>query len=104
MIAWPEAVAKSPSAGVISKALSRDRLGNSLLFHSDSLETLEGVALAIAAHMLDVTGADPAAAGRILRHPDCFVLRPEGKSRIIGVDAVRETIGDIQRTAQAGER
>ncbi|HEY5550683.1 MAG TPA: DNA polymerase III subunit gamma/tau, partial [Opitutaceae bacterium] len=35
---------------------------------------------------------------------DCFVLRPEGKARIIGVDAVRATIGDIQRTAQAGER
>lgn len=102
MIAWPESAAKSPSAGVIGKALARDRLGNSLLFHSDSLETLEAVALAIASHMLEVTG--PEAAARVLRHPDCFVLRPEGKARIIGVEAVRETIGNIQRTAQAGER
>lgn len=102
MIAWPDAVAQAPSAGVISKALARDRLGNSLLFHSDSLETLESVALAIAAHMLGVAGPD--AAARVLRHPDCFVLRPEGKSRTIGVDTVRETIGDIQRTAHAGGR
>jgi DNA polymerase-3 subunit delta' len=102
MIVWPDAVAKSPSAGVIDKALARDRLGNSLLFHSDSLETLEGVALAIAARMLGITSTD--APGRVLRHPDCFVLRPEGKARIIGVDTVRETIGDIQRTPQAGER
>jgi DNA polymerase-3 subunit delta' len=102
MIAWPDAVAQSPTAGVIDKALARNRLGNSLLFHSDSLDTLEAVALAISAKLLEVDGAD--APARSLRHPDCFVLRPEGKARIIGVDAVRETIGNIQRTAQAGER
>lgn len=102
MTAWPESVAKSPSVGVLDRALARDRLGNSLLFHADSLDALEGVAVAIASRMLGIEGPDSGA--RVLRHPDCFVLRPEGKARIIGVEAVRTTIGDIQRSPQAGER
>jgi len=102
MIDWPDTVAKSPATGVLEKAFERNRLGNSLLFQADSIETLEGVALAIAARLLGIKDAD--AAARVLRHPDCFVLRPGGKARIIGVDAVRETIGDIQRSPQAGER
>lgn len=102
MIDWPEDIAGSPSAGVIERALDRERLGHSLLFHADSIDTLEAVAVTLAARLLSVAGAD--ASARVLRHPDCFVLRPEGKARIIGVDAVRDTIGDIQRTSQAGGR
>lgn len=102
MIAWPEDVAGSPATGVLDRALARDRLGHSLLFQADSLDTLEGVALTIAARLLAIEGID--ASARALRHPDCFVLRPAGKMRIIGVETVREMIGDIQRSPLAGER
>jgi DNA polymerase-3 subunit delta' len=81
---------------VIERAIARQRLAHSLLLHGDDLDTLVVVAQAIADRLLHPAGVarlgSPVEGG----HPDCFVLRPEGKSRQITADATRELIGKVQ--------
>lgn len=96
---WPPAVAGTPPAEVIERAIGGGRLGHSLLLHGDDLDLLAGVAHAIADRLLRPAGtggtlsADPAA------HPDCFALRPVGKLRQITAEATRELIVRLQVTA-----
>jgi len=82
---------------VIERAIARQRLAHSLLLHGDDLDTLVGIAEAIADRLLN-----PAALARRSvsegGHPDCFWLRPTGKMRQISADATRELVGKVQVT------
>jgi DNA polymerase-3 subunit delta' len=92
---WPAALAGTPAVAVIERAITRQRLAHSLLLHGDDLDTLAGVAEAIADRLLYPAGT---AGGGFAEggHPDRFLLRPEGKSRQISADATRELIAKLQ--------
>jgi DNA polymerase-3 subunit delta' len=93
---WPPALAGTPAIAVIERAIGRQRLAHSLLLHGDDLDTLLAVAQAIADRLLHEAGSVRrfSAGG----HPDCFMLRPEGKSRQITAAATRELIADVQKS------
>jgi DNA polymerase III subunit delta' len=101
-VSWPESLAGTPAVVVIEKALQRDRLGHSLLLQGGDLETLALVARAIADRLLnespDTRQFPPE------KHPDCFTLRPAGKMRQIGAEAMRELIGKTQVSPVVGRR
>jgi DNA polymerase-3 subunit delta' len=97
---WPPALAGTPAAAVIDRAIQRRRLGHSLLLHGDDFATLLAGAYAIADRLLN-PGDAPASVRRSAAggaHPDCFELRPAGKARQISADATRELIGRLQVT------
>src|SRR5665213_1205433 len=100
-IPWPPALAGTPAVAVIERAIGRHRLGHSLLLHGDDLDMLQAVAQAIADRLLNARGGAKDPAHRSLGeggHPDCFMLRPEGKSRQITADATRELIAHVQKS------
>ena len=100
---WPEALSGTPTVAVIERALERQRLANSLLLHGENLATLASIAHGIADRLLN----DPRRPSQPFppkQHPDFFALRPAGKMRQIGVDAVRELIGKIQVSPQVSHR
>ena len=103
---WPAALAGTPAAVVIDRAISRQRLGHSLLLHGDDLETLVSVAHAIAERLLNPPGTAPSSRREVAvgAHPDCFTLRPAGKMRQISADATRELISRVQVSASVGGR
>jgi DNA polymerase-3 subunit delta' len=92
--AWPAVLAGTPAIAVIEQAIAKQRLSHSLMLQGDNYDTLAAVALAIADRLLNVKGAS--ATFPPDQHPDCFALRPAGKSRQISADATRELIGKIQ--------
>jgi DNA polymerase-3 subunit delta' len=91
---WPPALVGTPAVAVIERALERQRLAHSLLLHGDDHDTLVAIAHAIADRLLN--GPDAAARFSPEAHPDCFNLRPAGKMRLIGAEAMRELIGKVQ--------
>ena len=91
---WPAALAGTPAVTVIERAIARQRLSHSLLLHGDDYDTLVAVALAIADRLLNVKGASANFPPE--QHPDCFMLRPAGKMRLITADATRELINKVQ--------
>ena len=91
---WPATLEGTPSVAVIEQAIRRGRLAHSLLLHGDDPATLAGVAAAIADRLL--RGPAAAAAFGPEQHPDCFTLRPAGKSRQISADATRALITKLQ--------
>jgi DNA polymerase III subunit delta' len=94
---WPPALAGTPAIAVIERAIGRQRLAHSLLLHGDDLDTLVAVAQAIADRLLN----EAASVRRSFSgggHPDCFMLRPEGKSRQITAAATRELIANVQKS------
>lgn len=94
---WPPALAGSPAVAVIEQAIARQRLSHSLLLHGDDPDTLVAMAQAIADRLLNGEPARRAAATfPVEQHPDCFVLRPAGKTRQISADATRDLIGKLQ--------
>lgn len=100
---WPEALAGTPTVAVIERALERERLANSLLLHGENLGMLASVAHSIADRLLN----DPRRPSQHFppkQHPDFFALRPAGKMRQIGVEAVRDLIGRIQVSPQISHR
>jgi DNA polymerase-3 subunit delta' len=101
-VAWPEALAGTPTVAVIEAAIARQRLSHSLLLHGDDLATLVLVAHAIADRLLNT----PDAGGRFPpeTHPDCFALRPTGKMRQISAENTRELIGKVQVSATVAVR
>ncbi len=104
--AWTPALAGTPAAVVIDRAIDRQRLGHSLLLHGDDLDTLVAVAHTIADRLLNPHDA-PASRRRDVAggaHPDCFSLRPAGKSRQILADPTRELISRIQVSPSVGRR
>jgi DNA polymerase III subunit delta' len=94
---WPPALVGTPAVAVIERAIKRERLGHSLLLHGDDLETLRAIARAIADRLLGGRTAPE-------RHPDCFMLRPTGKMRIIQADPTRELIRNLQVSAASAPR
>ena len=94
---WPPALAGTPAIAVIERAIGRQRLAHSLLLHGPDLDTLIGVAHAIADRLLNAKDAVRHSFSEG-GHPDCFLLRPEGKSRQITADATRDLITDVQKS------
>ena len=99
---WPPALAGTPAVEVIERAIGRGRLSHSLLLAGDDPEGLSAAALAMADRLLNrgSTGPSPYAADR---HPDCFQVRPAGKSRGIGADAMRDLVGRINVAASISQ-
>jgi len=99
-VTWPATLAGSPAVAVIERAIARKRLAHSLLLHGDDLDTLSGVANAIAGSLLAPADAPSGQAwnGTLSGHPDCFMLRPAGKMRQISADATRGLIAKVQMT------
>jgi DNA polymerase III subunit delta' len=93
-IPWPAALAGTPAISVIEQAIARQRLSHSLLIHGDDLETLVAIANAIADRLLNAKGAS--AHFPVDQHPDCFSLRPAGKSRQISAETTRDLITKVQ--------
>lgn len=97
---WPPALAGTPAVEVIERAIARGRLAASLLLHGDDHATLAAVATGIADRLL--RGPGTAATPPPDRHPDCFTLRPAGKSRQISAEATRALIAKLQVSPVAG--
>jgi DNA polymerase-3 subunit delta' len=97
-VPWPPALAGTPAAAVIERAIGRGRLSHSLLLAGDDPADLSAAALAIADRLL-ARGSAQGASYSLDRHPDCFQVRPAGKSRSITVDSVRDLIGRINVAA-----
>jgi DNA polymerase-3 subunit delta' len=97
---WPPALAGTPAAAVIDRAIRRRRLGHSLLLHGDDVATLLAGAYAIADRLLNPGDASASARRSVASgaHPDCFELRPAGRMRQISADATRELIVQLQVT------
>ncbi|MBS0633768.1 MAG: DNA polymerase III subunit gamma/tau [Verrucomicrobia bacterium] len=101
-VAWPPALAGTPTVSVIEQAIARQRLSHSILLHGDDLGTLVQTANAIADRLLNTpesTARFPAE-----QHPDSYALRPAGKMRQISADATRELIGKVQVSATVSRR
>lgn len=108
--ALPENLRDSRAIKVLERSLDQNRLGHGILLHGENLEQLEDIARAIAAVLLE-TQRDP------LEHPDCFVLRPQGKARMITIgseserkngewpgNSMRKLVIDLQKSAHQSGR
>ena len=108
--ALPEALRDSRAVEVLERSLAQNRLGHGILLHGESSDYLEEIVRAIAATLLE-TERDP------FEHPDCFILRPQGKARMIKIgsesdrsggewpkNSMRRLVIDIQKTANQGGR
>jgi DNA polymerase-3 subunit delta' len=108
--ALPEALRDSRAVQVLERSLAQNRLGHGILLHGDSPDYLEEIVRAIAATLLE-TDRNP------YDHPDCFILRPAGKARMIKIgsesdrvagewpkNSMRRMVIDIQKTANQGGR
>ncbi|MDR2674855.1 MAG: DNA polymerase III subunit gamma/tau [Opitutaceae bacterium] len=82
-LAWPDALAGTPSVRVIERAIARRRLSHSLLLTGGDIDTLTLAANAIADRLLNTSASSAHFAPA--QHPDCFHLRPRGKMRMIPV-------------------
>ena len=97
-VPWPPALAGTPAVEVIERAVGRGRLSHSLLLAGDDPEGLSAAALALADRILN-RGGPGTATYPPDRHPDCFQVRPGGKSRTITADAVRALVGRVNVAA-----
>ena len=99
----PEALRETRAIEVLERSLAQNRLGHGILLHGEGLESLEIIVRAIAAHLLE-TDRDP------FEHPDCFILRPSGKARLIKVgktdenNTMRKLVIDIAKSSNQGGR
>jgi DNA polymerase-3 subunit delta' len=93
-VPWPTAFAGTPAVAVLERAIGRGRLSHGLMLAGDDPEGLSAAGLALADRLLN-RGAAGGAYFPPDRHPDCFQVRPAGKSRGIKVAAVRHLIGQI---------
>jgi DNA polymerase-3 subunit delta' len=108
--ALPEALRDSRAVEVLERSLAQNRLGHGILLHGESPDYLEEIVRAIAANLLD-TERDP------YEHPDCFILRPQGKARMIKIGSESDRVGgewpknsmrrlviDMQKSSNQGGR
>lgn len=104
VLPWPDVLADTPAVAVLEQAIARGRLSHSLLLTGDDVDVLRGVGMALADRLLNPPSTPPERRRSLLggAHPDCFHLRPAGKSRQIGADPTRELIGKVQVSASAG--
>lgn len=96
-VPWPPAFAGTPAVAVIERALGKGRLSHSLLLAGDDPEGLSAAGLALADRLLHRGGSAPYLPPD--RHPDCFQVRPAGKSRSISAAAIRDLVGRINVSA-----
>lgn len=101
--ALPEGLRHLRAVEVLERSLEQNRLGHGILLHGENLETLEAIVRAIAQNLLQ-TERDP------FNHPDCFLLRPSGKARLIKVgkteenNSMRRLVIDIAKSSNQGGR
>ncbi len=101
--ALPEALRQCRAVEVLERSLSQNRLGHGILLHGESPAFLEEIVRAIAANLLE-TDRDP------YEHPDCFILRPRGRARMISVgktdeeNTMRRLVVDVQKSSNQGGR
>jgi len=108
--ALPEALSSSRAIKVLERSLTQNRLGHGILLHGESIEPLEVIVRAIASALLE-TKRDP------FEHPDCFILRPQGKARMIKIgseservagewpkNSMRRLVIDLQKSSNQGGR
>lgn len=99
----PEALRHIRAVDVLERSLTQNRLAHGILLHGESLKSLESIVRAIAAQLLE-TDRDP------FEHPDCFLLRPSGKARLIKVgktddsNSMRKLVVDIAKSSNQGGR
>lgn len=99
----PEALRHIRAVDVLERSLAQNRLAHAILLHGESLKSLESIVRAIAAQLLE-TERDP------FEHPDCFLLRPSGKARLIKVgktddnNSMRKLVVDIAKSSNQGGR
>jgi DNA polymerase-3 subunit delta' len=107
---WPAGLTGTPATAVIDRAIERGRLAHSILLHADDPAILSEIAGAIADRLLNTAGAADSRDGWHgafaggSSHPDCFVLRPAGKMRLIAAEATRELIAKVQVSASVADR
>jgi len=101
--ALPEALRSTRAVEVLERSLAQNRLGHGILLHGESLPSLELIVRSMSAHLLE-TDRDP------LEHPDCFIVRPSGKARLIRVgktdeaNTMRKLVVDIAKSSNQGGR
>ncbi len=93
-VPWPTALVGTPAVSVIENAIEKRRLSHSLLLAGDDSEMLAAAALALADRLLN-RGTKVPSPYPPERHPDCFLVRPAGRSRSISAAAIRDLIGLI---------
>jgi DNA polymerase-3 subunit delta' len=99
----PEVLRHTRAVEVLERSLSQNRLAHGILLHGESLQSLEIIVRAIAAYLLE-TERNP------FEHPDCFILRPSGKARLIKVgksednNTMRKLVIDIAKSSNQGGR
>lgn len=111
-LSWPPALVGTPAIAVIEQAIARRRLSHSLLLHGDDLGTLVAVAHGIADRLLNGSpGQRAASTFDVEQHPDCFHLRPSGKSRSIRIGdgatdpgSMRELINKLSVSSAVASR
>ena len=97
----PDTLRSNRALQVLDRSLSQDRLAHGILLHGENSSSLENIVRAITAKLLGSEG-DP------FKHPDCFILRPSGKARIIKVgksdeaNTMRKLIVDIAKSSNQG--
>lgn len=108
--ALPEALRDSRAVKVLERSLAQNRLGHGILLHGENLDQLEKIVRAIASVLLE-TERDP------FEHPDCFILRPQGRARMIKIgseserkdgewpkNSMRRLVIELQKSAYQGGR
>lgn len=101
--ALPDNLRDSRAVQVLERSLEQNRLGHGILLHGDSMSSLEAIVQVIAKALLQCTG-DP------YMHPDCFLLRPTGKARMIKIgkseeeNTMRRLVVDLQKSSNQGGR
>jgi DNA polymerase-3 subunit delta' len=101
-VPWPPALAGTPAIEVIERAIGRGRLAHSILLAGDDPEGLAAAGLAMADRLLN-RGAPARSPYPPDRHPDCFQVRPAGKSRSITAGAVRELVGKVNVSSSVSQ-
>jgi DNA polymerase-3 subunit delta' len=102
-VPWPPAFAGTPAVAVIERAIGRGRLAHGLLLAGDDAEGLSAAGLALADRLLN-RGSRNSPYFPPDRHPDCFQLRPTGKSRMIKAESVRDLISQINVTPAVSDQ
>jgi DNA polymerase-3 subunit delta' len=95
--AWPSALAGTPAIAVIERAIEKHRLSHSLLLQGEDSTALLAIARGMADRLLNV--AESSAQFAAAKHPDCFLLQPSGKMRVISADTTRALISKLQVSA-----
>ncbi len=101
--ALPGTLRTSRAVEVLERSLAQNRLGHGILLHGESPEYLDTIVRAIASVLLE-TERDP------YEHPDCFLLRPMGKARMIRIgkadeeNTMRRLVVDMQKSSNQGGR